>query len=71
MLQDNDGGIRAKAAILVDEGDVTWLEGDAAKMGLETVLLKVSTAIAQLADSDEGAGLDVVSLTHAPSALVA
>ena len=70
-LKDDDGGAGAEAAILVGEGDAAWLEGDAADVGLEAIFLEMPAAVAELADADEGAGFNAMSLAHAPSALVA
>ena len=70
-FQDDDGGARTQAAVLVDEGDMAWLEGDATEVGLETIFLEMSPTVAQLADANEGARLDAMSLAHTPGALVA
>jgi hypothetical protein len=47
------------------------LEADTVEVGLEAIVLEVTTTVAQLADPDEGVGLDAMSFTHAPGALVA
>src|SRR5712691_4580799 len=70
-FEDDGGGARAKAAILMGDGDTAWLEGDAASVRLVAVLFEMPTAVAQLTDTEEGTGLDAMPLAHAPSALVA
>jgi len=69
-LQDDDGGARTQAAVLVDEGDTAWLKGDTTKVGLEAVFLEVPPTVAQLANANEGTRLDAMSLAHTPGALV-
>src|SRR5260221_10822438 len=70
-FEDDDGGAGAKAAILMSEGDLTRLEGDAANVRLVAIFLEVPTAVAQLTDTEEGAELNAMPFAHAPSALVA
>jgi len=59
------------AAMLVEEGDVTDLETDTARMGLEAVFLQVSVGVAQLTYADQRAVLDLVPFAFAPEAFVA
>src|SRR5260221_707747 len=49
---------------------MTRLEGDTASVRLVAVFFEMPTAVAQLTDTEEGAGLDAMPLAHAPSALV-
>src|SRR5260221_7284381 len=53
------------------EGDTTRLEGDTADVRLVAVLFEMPAAVAQLADTEEGAELDAMPFAHAPSAFVA
>ena len=59
------------AAMLVVEGDVTDLETDTPRVGLETVLLQVAACATQVANADEGAISDSVTFAFAPDAFVA
>ena len=58
------------AAILVIEGDVTYLEGNAASMRLVASFLEMTSRAAQLADANQGAILDFVPFALVPQALV-
>ncbi len=69
-FQDDGGGAGAKTTILVEERDTTWLEANTAEGGLEAIFLEVTTIVAQLADTNEGAGLDTMSFAHMPGTLV-
>ena len=57
--------------VLVEEGNMTYLEGDAMRVRLEAVLLEVPLSTAQVTDMDECAILDLVSLVLAPKAFIA
>src|SRR5712691_2297388 len=70
-FEDDDRGAGTKAAILMGEGDATRLEGDAANVRLVAIFFEMPTAVAQMTDTEEGAGLNAMPLAHAPSALVA
>src|SRR5260221_4783294 len=69
-FQDDGGGAGMVTAILLGEGNTAGLETNTAMMGLVAVLLEVPSIVAQLADLDEGAGLDVMPFVHVPSALI-
>ena len=56
--------------MLVEEGDAADLKADAARVGLETVLLEVPPSVAQLVYADQRAVLDFVSLALTPEAFV-
>ena len=45
-LKDDDGGAGAKAAILMGEGDMTRLEGDAANVRLVAIFFEMPAAVA-------------------------
>src|SRR5712691_12788291 len=70
-FEDDDRGAGAKAAILMGEGDMTRLEGDAANVRLVAIFFEMPAAVAQLTDMEEGTELNAMPLAHAPSALVA
>jgi len=58
------------AAMLVEEGNVADLEADAARVGLEAVLLKMPPSMTQLAHANQHAILHLVPFALAPEALV-
>ena len=58
------------SAMLMEEGNVTWKEADAAMVGLITIFLEVSTTCTELADTNESTGLNLMSFLFTPGALV-
>jgi hypothetical protein len=58
------------SAMLVEEGNVTGEEANAAMVGLITIFLEVSATCTELANTNESAGLDSMSFLFAPGALV-
>ena len=58
------------STMLMEEGNVTWEETNAAMMGLITIFLEVPATCTELADTNESAGLNSMSFLFAPGALV-
>jgi hypothetical protein len=62
VLFENDGGRAGMpVTMLVEERDLAGVKADAAVVWLKTVLLEVPPGVAELANPDEGAGLDAMS----------
>jgi len=59
------------AAVLVEKGNTTDLEANAAGVRLETVLLEVSPGMTEVVDMDQGTVLYLVPLMLTPETLVA
>jgi len=58
------------AAVAMDEGDATDLDAYTMRVGLEAVLLQMSSGTAQAALVDQGAVFDFVALVPTPKAFV-